>query len=166
MLHHRATRRRIGIAGIEQPGPIAIEDRQRLLEHAARHALDLVRSLHGTVDPVHAFEEPQVLSAFLLCTLLLSDIDRAADVLDHLPRAVANRMPHGTERSHSGIAVPASVLDFQVGTFAHGLREAFHRSGAVIRKNVLRDLLERRQALRRVQAVNAITLVRPIQNGI
>src|ERR1700757_679614 len=107
-----------------------------------------------------------MLLALLLCTLLLRDIDGGADILEDLARVVQNRMRQGVEDSQSGIEVREPVLGFPVSTIAHSLREAFHDSGTVIRKNVLRYLLERGQAFRRVAAEDAITLVRPMQNGI
>src|ERR1700742_846326 len=104
--------------------------------------------------------------ALLFRALLLGDIDRGADVLDHLARAVQNRMPPRTEGDHSGIEAPEPVLDFQIGTVAHCFHEAFHGWGAVVRAKLLRYLLQRRQAFCRIEAVDAITLIRPIQNGI
>src|SRR5207245_9284130 len=60
MLHRHFPRRGVRITGMDQPRSIAIEDRQDDLEHVANHLLQVVRSLHGAVHPIHALEEPEM----------------------------------------------------------------------------------------------------------
>ena len=59
-LHPHAPARRFRIARIEQPGAVAAEQRQRELEHAPHHRVEVGRLLDRLVDLIHALEETQV----------------------------------------------------------------------------------------------------------
>src|SRR5262245_11872413 len=74
------------ITGINQPRPIASEDRQYSIETIAHHLLEVAGALTGPVEPVHAFEEPQLRPAFFLGTPALSHIHDGSDEFLELAR--------------------------------------------------------------------------------
>ena len=61
-----AMRVRVGIAGVDQPRPIALEDRQHDIEDSPQHLLEVGGALYGPVHAVQALVEPQLRPAFLL----------------------------------------------------------------------------------------------------
>ena len=78
VLHGHAPRPGLRIARIDQPRPIAIEDRKHFVEDVAHHLLEVVRALDRPVDPIQAFEEPEMGAAFLFRALALGDVDHDA----------------------------------------------------------------------------------------
>jgi hypothetical protein len=94
VLHDRPPRRSIGIAGIDQPRPIAGKNIENGIEYVAHHLFDVARCLHGAVDAVHALQELEVAPVFRLGALALGDV--AADT------AVAHEAPDLIERRDAG----------------------------------------------------------------
>ena len=85
MLHHHFPRCRLWVTGIDQPRAIAIEDREHCIQHIAHHLLQVVRSLDGSVNLIHALQEPEMSLALLFCPLTLDrDTREIGDLLDDI----------------------------------------------------------------------------------
>ena len=83
MLHDHFPRCRLWVTGIDEPRAIAIEDREHCIEHIAHHLLEVVGSLDGSVNPIHALQEPEMRLALLLCPLALDrDARKIGDLFD------------------------------------------------------------------------------------
>ena len=59
-LHRRSPGGGLRIARIDEPSPVAFEDRKRYAENVAHHLLEIVCLLNRQIDPIHAFEEMQI----------------------------------------------------------------------------------------------------------
>ncbi len=79
MLHLRSPRCSLRIAGKDQPSSVGVKDRKHRVEHIAHHLLEVIRALDGPVDPIHAFQKPQMGLAFLLRPLAFGDVHSGSD---------------------------------------------------------------------------------------
>src|SRR5712691_1420620 len=84
-LHLHPERESLRVAGIDHPRSIAIKDRQHRVERVAHHLLEVVRSLDGSVDLIHALQEPEMSLALLFCPLALDrDTRKIGDLVDDI----------------------------------------------------------------------------------
>ena len=124
VFHDRPPRRSVGIAGIDQPRPIAGKNLEHCVEHVAQHLLDLVGSLHGAVHPVHRFEKPDVRPVLRFCALLDCDVDDGADELEEPAGAIEYRMRHRAEMLDPPVGQQGPVLELEPRALAYRPREA------------------------------------------
>src|SRR4029453_11394235 len=94
VLHHGVPERSIGIARVNQPRAVASEDVERRKKDVAQHLLEVLGSLHGAVDAVHALQELEIAPVLRLRALALGDV--AANT------AVAHEAPDLIERRDAG----------------------------------------------------------------
>ena len=78
MFHRHFPRQSLRITGIDQPGSIAIEDREHGIKHIAHHLLEVVRSLDRSVNLIHALQEPEMSLVLLLGLLAFGDVRHGA----------------------------------------------------------------------------------------
>ncbi len=135
-LHLHAVRFGLGVARVHQPRAIAVEDRQRRLEHVAHHLLEIVRSLDCEVHAIEALAAPPSELALFLRPLALGDIDHDATqagravALDHQGHQVAKPHDAPVGREHPIFEIVATFLN-------RGLLTQPHRQLAVVRMNVV-----------------------------
>src|SRR5207245_6823645 len=85
MLHRHFARWSLRITGIDQPRSVAFKDRKRCVEHIAHHLLEVVGSLDGSVNLIHALQEPEMGLALLLGSLPLDrDACKIGDLFDDI----------------------------------------------------------------------------------
>src|SRR6185503_3681777 len=83
MLHDHFPRCRLWVTGIKQPRAIAIEDREHCIKHIAHHLFEVIGSLDGSVNLIHALQEPEMSLALLLGALTLDrDTRKIGDLFD------------------------------------------------------------------------------------
>ncbi len=86
--HRDLPRNRLRIAWVNQPGPIALEDRQERIQHIAHHLIQIVRTLHRPIDLIQASQESKVGQVLLFRPLYLGDIVSDAEHADHVPGGI------------------------------------------------------------------------------
>src|SRR4029453_5358668 len=91
LFHHNAPEWSAGVARINDPGPIAVEDVERRLEDVAHHAVEVRSPLDRPVDAVHRLQEPQVRLVLPLGALALGDVAADAPVAHEAPDLVERR---------------------------------------------------------------------------
>ena len=85
MLHRHFPRCSLRVTGIDQPRSVAFKDRKRCVEHIAHHLLEVVGSLDGSVNLIHALQEPEMGLALLLGSLPLDrDACKIGDLFDDI----------------------------------------------------------------------------------
>src|SRR4030095_2930187 len=94
VFHHGVPGSSIGIARVDQPRAVASEDVERRKKDVAQHLLEVLGSLHGAVDAVHALQELEIAPVLRLRALALGDV--AANT------AVAHEAPDLIERRDAG----------------------------------------------------------------
>src|SRR4029434_2930904 len=85
MLHRHFPRCCLWITGINQPRSVTIKNRKHCVEHVAHYLFEVIGSLHGPVDLIHAFQEPEMSLALLLGALMLDrDARKIGDLFDNV----------------------------------------------------------------------------------
>ena len=159
MLHDGPPRRRIRVAGIEEPGPVGVENLEHRIQHLAHHAFQVVGSLHGTVDAVHRLEEPKV-------RVVLGNVDVGADELDELTRAIEHGMGRGADMSDCAVRLHGPVFHIQLRAFAQRPLEALRPRCSVLRVDRLPHRVERRKIRRRFGSPQRQPTPGPMYEGV
>jgi len=60
-LHGHCPGRRLGIARVDHPGPIALEHVEERIEHITHHRLQVAGALHRAVDVIETLKKPDVI---------------------------------------------------------------------------------------------------------
>jgi hypothetical protein len=142
MFHRRTPRWSLRITRVDQPRSIAREDRQHGIEHIAHHLLEVIRPLDGAVDPVHAFQEPEMSLALLLCPLAFRHIHHGAYQFSGITGGVEHRMAYCVDVSHRAVGKNDSAIQFVVRPLADGSLEDVGGPGLIVRMHPLAKCVE------------------------
>src|SRR5262245_27211535 len=156
MLHCRTPRWSLRITRVDQPRPIAREDRQYSIEHIAHHLLGVIRPLHGAVDPVHAFQEPEMGQTLFIRLLAFGHVHDGPDEFNHIARRVEHRMSDSMEVFHRAVWKNGSVLYLERRPFTDGSIDALADPGSIIRMQTLHHGCGGRYTPFRIEAMHAV----------
>ena len=125
MLHHHSPRASLRITGIDQPRSVAVEDRKHCIKHIAHHLLEVVRPLDGSVNLIHALQEPEMTLALLFCPLAFNrdscKVASSSSMSSSSLRRRTSRFAIVHRRRFPGPFLPKRVPDSTKTLAAHAL---------------------------------------------
>jgi len=122
--------RGIGIAGVEEPGPVAVEDRKHRLDHLPQHLLRVRFQLHGPIDFRKVLQKCQMRPALFLRLFGVGDI-----VDEDKEEALRSLNKLGTDLDIDQPVFPAAQPGLKTGAaFGHRLADPVcHLPGGIDR---------------------------------